>query len=194
MKNFLELFGLKKFNTSTYHPQGNSILERSHHNINEYIRLFLSDKKDEWDLHLQCAMFAYNNCPHSQTNIAPHELVFGNIARCPSEFPPIDKIETYDEILKSINKRLRESRLLAALNLNESKFKTKERYDKDAKTVHFHEGQLVMRKNEIKKGKHSPLFLGPFEIIKVNDKNTVNLLTDDGKIDTVHFDKIKHAY
>ena len=76
MQNFAELFGLRKFNTSTYHPQGNAILERSHHNINEYIRLYISDKKDEWDLHINAAMFAYNNSPHSQTKI------YGCIARC----------------------------------------------------------------------------------------------------------------
>ena len=106
----------------------------------------------------------------------------------------MDKIQTYDDALQSINNKLRESRLLAALNLNDSKFRTKERYDQDAKTIHYREGQLIMRKNEPKKGKHSPPFLGPFEIKKVNKKNTVDLIMNDGKIDTVHFDKIKPAY
>ena len=87
MQNFAELFGLRKFNTSTYHPQGNAILERSHHNINEYIRLYISDKKDEWDLHINAAMFAYNDSPHSQTKISPHELINRSIARCPLESP-----------------------------------------------------------------------------------------------------------
>lgn len=139
-------------------------------------------------------MFAYNNITHSQTNMAPHELIFGTIARCPSEFPPIDRIRTYDDILKSINTKLKQSRLLAALNLNESKFKTKERYDKDAKTVHYREGQLVLWKNEPKKEKHSPPFVGPFEIKKVHAKNTVELMKNDGTTEIVHFDKIKSIY
>ena len=91
MKHLAELFGLRKYNTSTYHPQGNSILERSHHNLNEYITLYFADKKDEWDDHMQSAIFAYNITPHSQTGFTPHELLFGNIARIPSEFPPSEK-------------------------------------------------------------------------------------------------------
>ena len=84
--------------------------------------------------------------------------------------------------------------MIAALNLNESKFNTKERYDKDAKTIHYREGQMVMIKNEPKKSKHSPPFLGPFEIKKVNNKNTVELITDDNENKIIHIDKIKLAY
>ena len=49
-KNFYEsnndaifrIIGVRKYNTSTYHPQGNSVLERSHHNLNDYIPLYIS--------------------------------------------------------------------------------------------------------------------------------------------------------
>ena len=132
--------------------------------------------------------------PHSQTKISPHELMFGNSARVPSEFPPLEKILTYDDVLQDLIKNLKEARLLAALNLNESKNKTKLRYDKDAKTVFYRVGQLVYKKNEPKKGKYSDQFTGPYEIVKINDKNTVNILTDNKEIKTVHVDKIKHAY
>lgn len=193
MDHFTEIFKIRKFNTSTYHPQGNSILERSHHNLNEYIRIYINDKKDEWDDYIPYAMLAYNNSPHTQTKISPQELIFGTVARIPSEFPPLEKIKTYDDVLNNIHSKLRQSRLIAALNLTDSKYRTKETYDKDAKTAHYREGQLVMIKNEPKKGKHSPPFLGPFEIKKVHNKNTVELITnDDNKI--IHIDKIKLAY
>ena len=67
-------------------------------------------------------------------------------------------MSTYNDVLRNLEAKLRESRLIAALNLNESKFNTKERYDKDAKTIHYREGQMVMIKNEPKKGKHSAPF------------------------------------
>ena len=77
--------------------------------------------------------------------------------------------------------------------MNESKFNTKEKYDKDAKTIHYSEGQMVMIKNEPKKNKHSPPFIGPFEIKQVTNKNTVELVTNnENKI--IHVDKIKLAY
>ncbi|MGQ8523430.1 hypothetical protein ACUTGZ_27665, partial [Klebsiella pneumoniae] len=75
-------------------------------------------------------------------------------ARCPCEIVPEDKIKSYHDILKDIDTKLKESRLIAALNLNESKYNTKEIYDRDAKSVHYREGQMVMVKNELKTGKH----------------------------------------
>ena len=49
MVQFAELFGWRRYNTSTYHSHGNSVLERSHHNLNEYITLYIHDKKHERD-------------------------------------------------------------------------------------------------------------------------------------------------
>ena len=61
MCQFAEIFGLRKYNTSTYHPQGNSILERSHHNFNEYIRLYIKDGKNEWDNYVPFPTYADQN-------------------------------------------------------------------------------------------------------------------------------------
>ena len=156
--------------------------------------MYISDKKDGWDEHVQSAIFAYNNSPHSQTGFSPQELIFGDTARVPSEFPPNEKLKTYDDVLIEINKKLHESKLLAALHLNASKFKTKEKYDKDAKTVHFCLGQLVFAQNLPKKGKHSYKNKGPHEILEVHPKNIVKILIDDDNSSIVHFDKLKHVY
>ena len=71
---------------------------------------------------------------------------------------------------------------------------TQKKYMRDAKSVHYREGQMVMVKNEPKTGKHSPPFVGPFEIKKVNAKNTVELYGDSNETKIVHIDKIKLAY
>ena len=90
--------------------------------MNEYIRLYIKDDKDEWDNYVPFAIFSYNNSPHTQTKIAPQELLFGTRARCPSEIIPVEKMQTYNDLLRNLEAKLRESRLIAALNLNESKF------------------------------------------------------------------------
>lgn len=52
-------FKIKQFRTTTYHPQSNGSIERSHHVLTEYLKMFISHNHD-WDIHISTAMFSYN--------------------------------------------------------------------------------------------------------------------------------------
>lgn len=162
----------------------------NHHNLNEYMKLYLKNKED-WDEHVKYAIMAYNSTENTETGLSPYELIFGKSMRLPSEFPPLDQLKTYDDVLYELVKKLNDSKIFAALNLNKAKYKSKEIYDKNAKSVHYRIGQLVYIKNEPKKSKHDDDWLGPFEIIKVNSKNTVEIEIDKKHTKIVHVDKIK---
>ena len=48
MKKFAKVFNIEQFNSSTFHPQSNGSLERSHHVLIEYLKHYITKEK-QWD-------------------------------------------------------------------------------------------------------------------------------------------------
>jgi len=73
------------------------------------------------------AMFNYNTCVHESTKHTPYELVFGKIARIPSNEPlgPKDKLLSYDEYLINFVTQLHTIQTNARENVVEAKVKSK---------------------------------------------------------------------
>nr|XP_034195346.1 uncharacterized protein LOC117611508 [Osmia lignaria] len=76
IKKLAKIFHIKTYRTSSFHPQSNGSLERSHHVLVEYLKHYIS-KQEHWDEWLQQAMFSYNTSVHEGTKFTPHELVYG---------------------------------------------------------------------------------------------------------------------
>lgn len=62
---------------TAYHPQTLGALERNHRCLNEYLRIFISELKNNWDNWLQYYCFSYNTTPNSDHKFSPFEIVFG---------------------------------------------------------------------------------------------------------------------
>src|ERR1700731_5117388 len=61
-----------KANLSTaYHPETNRQTERINQILKQYIRLYINYQQDDWVPLLPLAEFAYNNTPHSATQVTP---------------------------------------------------------------------------------------------------------------------------
>lgn len=58
---------------TAYHPQTLGALERNHRCLNEYLRIFINELKDNWDSWLQYYCFSYNTTPNSDHNFTPFE-------------------------------------------------------------------------------------------------------------------------
>ena len=100
MKKIAKIFRIRKFRTTVFHPQSNGSSERSHLALGEYLKQYANEQK-QWDRWIGLAMFNYNTSVHEATKHTPYELVFGKIARVPSNelFNPEDKLANYDDYL-----------------------------------------------------------------------------------------------
>ena len=83
MKKVAKRFRIKEYATSAYHPQSNGSIERSHHILSEYLKLYIENSRN-WDEWVELAMFSYNTSVHEGTKFFLHELVFGHLAREPT--------------------------------------------------------------------------------------------------------------
>lgn len=69
---------LKINKVETYHyPQGNSITERNHILLGEFLRLLPENRRSDWDLEVGAAAYANNMCANSSTGFSPFELDCG---------------------------------------------------------------------------------------------------------------------
>ena len=61
--NVAKLFQIKKLKTTSYHPQTNGALERTHKTLVEYLRHFIKEDQSDWDLWIPFAIFVFNTTP-----------------------------------------------------------------------------------------------------------------------------------
>ena len=84
---------------------------------NEYLKQFIENIA-EWEDWIELAMFSYNTSVHEGTKCTPYELVFGKLARLPSNdpVPELKKMETYDMYMTKLITKLHEMRAIARQN------------------------------------------------------------------------------
>ena len=68
------LLRVKLASTTAYHPQGDGQTEQVNQELEQYLRLFINERQDDWDKLLPLAEFQYNNHVHSATQQTPFML------------------------------------------------------------------------------------------------------------------------
>ena len=81
--------GIRKVNTSAYHPCTNGGVERVNHVLAEMLSMVGNEKQTDWDVLLPHVSAAYNNSVNVATGLAPNEIHIGRLPRLPlSVFEP----------------------------------------------------------------------------------------------------------
>ena len=78
-REIYRLLGIKLAATTAYHPQGDGQTERVNQELEQFLRLFINQRQDDWDNLLPFAEFQYNNHIHSATQNVPFLLDTGRI-------------------------------------------------------------------------------------------------------------------
>ena len=76
-----QLLGVELAATTTYHPQGDGQTEQVNQELEQYLRLFVNERQDDWDKLLPLVEFQYNNHVHSATQQTPFMLDTGRHPR-----------------------------------------------------------------------------------------------------------------
>lgn len=191
-KQLEKLFGIKHIFASPYHPQTCGALERSHSTLKEYLRSYIGENQHTWDLYIPSAMIAYNSNVHSTTGFSPLELLFGYKPYIPNSIDTLDT-NTYTDYIRALNHRLYYCRQKALENIQSSKEKSKTYYDSRTKPIKYNAGDMVYIRCHHKQNKAlSPMWKGPFKIIKLNGNHTVTVQVNRKHI-RHHYDEIKLA-
>ena len=76
MKQLCILCGIKKSNSSTYHPMGNGAVERMNRTLKPGLAKYVNDEHNDWDTYLPLATQSYNTSFHSSIGMSPYEALY----------------------------------------------------------------------------------------------------------------------
>ena len=85
MLDVCKLLGIKKLNTTAYHPQCNGMVERFNRTLKTMLRKQAAVFGNQWDRYLSGVLWAYRNTAHDSTQEKPSFLFFGVDCRTPTE-------------------------------------------------------------------------------------------------------------
>jgi transposase InsO family protein len=97
-RELYRLLGIRVAASTAYHPQTDGQTERVNQELEQYLRLFVNERQDNWEELLPVAEFQYNNRVHTATKESPFLLDTGMHPRMgfePRQTP--SKLETVND-------------------------------------------------------------------------------------------------
>ena len=157
--------------STAFHPQTDGQSERTIQTLEDMLRAYVLDLKGSWDDHLSLIEFAYNNSYQATIKMAPFEALYGRRCRTPVCWDDVGerKLLGPDIILQTTDKiQLIRKRLFTAQS------RQKSYADNQKRELEIQVGNHVLLKVSPTKGvmrfgvrgKLSPRYVGPFEILE----------------------------
>lgn len=177
MLDVCRLLGIKKLNTTAYHPQCDGMVERFNRTLKTILRKHAARFGNQWDQFLSGVLWAYRNTPHESTGEKPSFLLFGTDLRFPTEaalLPPSEPqwIES-DDYREKVVKTLSSARALAVESIKNSQKKYKKQFDQRAHQKDYRIGdQVLVRFPQEEQGKMRKLsqpWHGPYRVVAIED-------------------------
>ena len=115
MRELLRLLGIHRATSTAYHPQTDGQTERVNQELEQFLRIFVSERQDDWDELLPMAEFAYNNHVHSSTQATPFMIEYGRHPRMGFEpQQPRSEMSSVNEFVDRMAKGLEEAKAAIA--------------------------------------------------------------------------------
>ena len=109
------LLGIELASSTSYHPQTDGQTERVNMELEQYLRVFVNERQDNWEELLPLAEFQYNNHVHSSTRETPFMLDTGRHPRMGFEpYQPPSRLETVNEFKERMQGALDEAKAALA--------------------------------------------------------------------------------
>ena len=170
--------GIKKINTSSYHPQTDGLVEKFNSTLIEMVAK-CCEVTNDWDSYLPHLLFAYRSSIQESTRESPFSLLYGRDPHLPTETvlthlvsPYIVDVEDYRCDLVT---RMSHAWAIAKEKINSAQQTQKFQFDKTTKVPKLSVGDRVMVYMPIEvQGKTRKLarpFHGPYRILSLTPNN-----------------------
>ncbi len=193
------LLGVEKIRTTPYRPQSDGMVERFNRTVQQMLKAYVNEDRDNWDDHLPYIMMAYRATIHESTGCSPNLMMFGRELHLPIDVmmgPPPQNSgppECPVEYVEWVRRTLETAHAWAYKHLKVSASRQKRYYDLRAKPTRYSPGQFVWRwyppaaKKKLGKG-----WTGPYKIMKCpTDFHCVIRRYPDSVDIRVHVDQLK---
>jgi len=171
MRELNGMLGIASKLSTAFHPQTDGQTERVNQELEQYLRMFIDHRQEQWPKWLGTAEFAYNNKVHSSTQTMPFKANYGQDPRIGFEGRKKGKYEGAEKFVTKI-KEIQEKAKAALEKAQEEMKRYVDR--KRAKVNEYKVGDLVMLSTKDLKyqmvgrrmEKLTERFVGPYRIKK----------------------------
>ncbi|KAL0536812.1 hypothetical protein IC582_025774 [Cucumis melo] len=157
--------------STAFHPQTDGQTERLNQVLEDMLRACALEFPGSWDSHLHLMEFAYNNSYQATIGMAPFEALYGKCCRSPVCWDEVGEQGLMGpELVQSTNEAIQKIRS----RMHTAQSRQKSYADVRRKDLEFEIGDKVFLKvapmkgvlRFERRGKLSPRFVGPFEILE----------------------------
>ena len=163
-----------------YHPETDGQTERTNQELEQYLRMYVNHRQNNWAEWLATAEFAFNNKVHTVTKMSPFQVNYGREPRIGFDIRKKGKNEKAEEFVKEMKERHEEAKAALVKSQEEMK-KQVDRSRKEAEEYRVGDKVLISTKDfsmELRKRATKKLtekFIGPYVVKKVMSENAVEL-------------------
>jgi len=180
MKELNKILRIESKMLTVFYPQTDRQTKRINQELEQYLRMFVDHKQEQWPDWLGMAEFTYNNKMHSSTKTSPFKVNYGQDPRMGFEVRRKGKYERVEKFVIKIKKVQKEAKV--ALGKIQEKIK-KYADRKRGEVNEYKVGDLVMLSTKDLKyqmvgrrtEKLTERFIDPYKIKKIVSINAVEL-------------------
>jgi len=179
-KKLNKMLGIETKLSTAYHPETDGQTERTNQELEQYLRMYVNHRQNNWAEWLVTAEFAFNNKVHTATRSSPFQVNYGREPRMGFDIGKKEKNEKAEEFVREMKERHEEAR--AALVKSQEEMKRQvDRSRKEAEKYRVGDKVLISTKDfsaELMKRATKKLtekFIGPYMIKKIVSENAVEL-------------------
>lgn len=176
---YLKSLKIQHNQISPYHPQSNGLVERFHGTLLKNLQKLCLKNVNEWDRHLDKALFGYRASRNDSMGASPFFMTYG--------VSPVVSITTQQyQLNRDYSERTRniaafnQARQQAIENLHQKFEDQIKKNENNYVERHFRKGDLVLRSFEQRPSKLHPKWDGPFIIQDCHPNGSYVLMTANG--------------
>ena len=175
-----KMLGIETKLFMAYHPETDGQIERTNQELEQYLRMYVNHRQNNWAEWLATAEFAFNNKVYMATKSSPFQINYGREPRIGFDIRKKEKNKKVEEFAKEMKERHEEARA-ALVKLQKEMKRQADKSRKEAEEYRVDDKVLISTKDfsmELMKRAIKKLmekFIGLYMIRKIVSENAVEL-------------------
>ena len=175
-----KMLGIETMLSTAYHPETDGQMERTNQELEQYLRMYVNHRQNNWAEWLAMVEFAFNNKVHTATKTSPFQVNYRKELRMGFDIRKKKKNEKAEKFVKEMKERYEEARAVLVKLQKEMK-RQADRNKKEVEEYRVGDKILISTKDfskELMKRVTKKLmekFIGPYVVRKIVSENAVEL-------------------
>ena len=179
-KELNKMLGIETKLSTAYHPETDRQMERTNQELEQYLRMYVNHRQNNWAKWLVTAEFAFNNKVHTATKMSLFQVNYERKLRMGFDIRKKGKNKKAEEFVREMKERHEKARVALVKSQEEMKRQV-DRNRKEAEEYRVGNKGLISTKDfsiELRKRATKKLtekFIGPYVVKKIVSENVVEL-------------------